>query len=143
MAENNKENENKKKPTKEDRKAARAQQAQHQVRNLIHIKFFAFHKITHKKIKTSEDTEIDYASQFYGNLPLIQSKERIEKKLHNVSELNETIADQKIWVRGRLFTSRSKGKQCFFVIRQRFHTIQALLSVNDAVSKKMVKFAAE
>lgn len=123
MAENNKENENKKKPSKEDRKAARAQQQSQQ--------------------QTSEDTEVDYSTQFYGNLPLIQSKERIEKKLYNVSDLNQTIADQKIWVRGRLFTSRSKGKQCFFVIRQRFHTIQALLSVNETVSKKMVKFAAD
>ena len=93
--------------------------------------------------KAAEDTEVDYSSQLYGNLPLIQSKEKVDKKLYNVSELTESLADQKIWVRGRLFTSRSKGKQCFFVIRQRFHTIQALLSVNETVSKKMVKFVAE
>lgn len=92
--------------------------------------------------KTANE-EDDYSTQFYGNMPLIQSKERVDRKLYNVSELNESLADQKVWVRGRLHISRGKGKQCFFTVRQQFHTIQALLSVNETVSKKMVKFVSE
>ncbi len=94
-------------------------------------------------LKNAEDKEEDYSSQFYGVLPLIQSKEKVDRKLYDVSELNESMADQKVWTRGRLYTSRGKGKQCFFVIRQRFHTIQALVSVNETTSKKMVKFITE
>ncbi len=76
-------------------------------------------------------------------MPLIQSKEKINRVLHIISELNESLIDQKVWVRGRLYTSRSKGKQCCFTIRQRLFTIQALLSVNGQINKKMVKFTAE
>lgn len=79
----------------------------------------------------------------YGNYGLIQSKEKIERTLVNIGELNESFADQKVWVRGRLHTSRSKGKQCFFTLRQKFNTIQGLISVSETISKKMVKFVAE
>lgn len=34
------------------------------------------------------------------------------------------------------------GKQCFLVLRQQQHTIQALLSVSPTISKQMVKFTA-
>ena len=35
------------------------------------------------------------------------------------------------------------GKLCFLVLRQQYHTVQAVLSVSDKVSKQMVRFAAE
>jgi nondiscriminating aspartyl-tRNA synthetase len=122
-SESNKENSSgNKKISKEERKVARQQhQAQQQQ-------------------QTDDD---DCSAGHYGILPLIQSKDKINRILHNISDLNETMADQKVWIRGRLFTSRSKGKQCFFTIRQRFYTIQALVSVNEEQSKKMVKFVAD
>jgi aspartyl-tRNA synthetase len=79
----------------------------------------------------------------YGNFGLVQSKEKLDRKFHDVSELTGALADQKVWVRARLHTSRSKGKQCFFTLRQKIYTIQGLISVNENISKKMVKFVAE
>jgi len=120
--ENNKENlkaDAKKKPSKEERAAARQQKAVEPV------------------------AEDDLSKEFYGIFPLIQSKEKVDRTLVNVSELNSSLADTKIWVRGRLFVSRSTtSKQCFFTIRQRCHTVQALAIFGENVSKQMVKFVA-
>ncbi len=76
-------------------------------------------------------------------MPLIQSKEKIDRQLLPVRDVNETLAKQTIWVRGRLHTSRGKGKQCFIVIRHQSATIQAIICVNENVSKQMVKFVAK
>ena len=78
----------------------------------------------------------------YGNAPLNQSQEKLNKKVYKVSELGSNLIDQKVWVRGRLHTSRAKGKQCFFVLRQQQYTVQCLVAVSEAVSKAFVKFAA-
>lgn len=110
----------KKKLSKEERIAARAQP---------------------KQVESSED---DYSKGLYGNLPLIQSKEKVDRTLVNVSDLKLNLVDSKIWLRGRLFVSRkTTNKQCFITIRQRFHTVQAIVSVNEQVSKAMVKFASD
>merc|ERR1711963_781151 len=47
-----------------------------------------------------------------------------------------------VTVRGRLHTSRAKGKQCFIVLRQQAASVQCLIYVSENVSKQMVKFAA-
>ncbi|CAF3057110.1 unnamed protein product, partial [Rotaria socialis] len=73
-------------------------------------------------------------------MPLIQSKEKIDRELVSVRDINEKLAKQTIWVRGRIHTSRGKGKQCFLVIRHQSATIQAVICVNENVSKPMVKF---
>ena len=90
----------------------------------------------------SSTTEDDFAQGSYGVLPLIQSKEKVDRQLISVREINESLAKQTIWLRGRLHTSRGKGKQCFFVIRHQSETIQAVLYVNENVSKQMVKFVS-
>jgi aspartyl/asparaginyl-tRNA synthetase len=76
-------------------------------------------------------------------LPLIQSQEKVDRKLYPVRDINETLAKQTIWVRGRLHTSRGKGKQCFLVLRHQSATIQAVVCVNENISKPMVKFVAK
>lgn len=73
-------------------------------------------------------------------MPLIQSKDKLDRQLIPVRDINESLAKQVIWVRGRLHTSRGKGKQCFIVIRHQSATIQAVVCVNENVSKPMVKF---
>ncbi|CAI9719182.1 Hypothetical predicted protein [Octopus vulgaris] len=88
------------------------------------------------------DNEEDFSKDFYGNLPLIQSSEKINRKIIDVKDLTPQIADTKVWIRARLQTSRSKGKQCFFVLRQRYWTVQGLIAVGKETSKQMVKFAA-
>lgn len=91
-----------------------------------------------------ESTEEDVSKGLYGLMPLITSKEKVDRTLLNVSDLNVGLADTKVWIRGRLFVSRkSSNKQCFFTIRQRFHTVQALVNQGDLVSKAMIKFVAD
>lgn len=74
---------------------------------------------------------------------MIQSKEKLDRQLLPVRDINESLAKQTIWLRGRFHTSRGKGKQCFFVIRHQSATIQAVLYVNENVSKQMVKFVSK
>ena len=77
----------------------------------------------------------------YGQEKMIQSNSTYdERKFVHIKDLNPTVAGQVVWIRGRLHTSRAKGKQCFIVIRQQSHTIQGLAAVNDKISKQMVKF---
>uniref|UniRef100_A0A452I8Z2 Aspartate--tRNA ligase, cytoplasmic n=1 Tax=Gopherus agassizii TaxID=38772 RepID=A0A452I8Z2_9SAUR len=84
----------------------------------------------------------DYAKERYGVLPLIQSQEKSDRVLVRINDLTVEKADQVVWVRGRIHTSRAKGKQCFLVLRQQQFNVQALVAVGDHASKQMVKFAA-
>ncbi|XP_043549959.1 aspartate--tRNA ligase, cytoplasmic [Chiloscyllium plagiosum] len=87
-------------------------------------------------------TEEDIAKDRYGILPLIQSQEKLDRVLVHVKNLTEEKADQVVWLRSRVHTSRAKGKQCFLVLRQQQFNVQGLVAVGDHVSKQMVKFAA-
>lgn len=84
--------------------------------------------------------EEDIAQDKYGNMKMIQSTEKPDRKLVAVGSVGAAMANQDIWIRGRLHTSRGTGKQCFTVIRQQQSTIQALVFVGEAISKQMVKF---
>lgn len=75
-------------------------------------------------------------------MKMIQSVEKhAERKFVKVSELVQCQREAEVWVRGRVHTSRCKGKQCFLVLRQQSSTVQCLLAVNETVSKQMVKFS--
>jgi len=91
---------------------------------------------------TAQPEEDDYSKGLYGNMPLIQSQNKVERDLVRVGSLDTPLVDQKVWVRGRLQTSRAKGKQMFFLMRQQQFTVQCLLAVSDTISKAFVKFAA-
>ncbi|XP_071450324.1 aspartate--tRNA ligase, cytoplasmic [Hetaerina americana] len=84
----------------------------------------------------------DYSVGKYGNTPMIQSKEHVQRHYVHVKDLDPESAGKTVWIRGRLHTSRAIGKQCFVLIRQQQYTVQAILAVNDAISKPMVKFAS-
>ncbi|XP_062904707.1 aspartate--tRNA ligase, cytoplasmic [Mobula hypostoma] len=86
--------------------------------------------------------EEDFAKDRYGTLPMIQSQEKLDRVLVHVKNLTEDKANQMVWLRSRVHTSRAKGKQCFLVLRQQQFNIQGLVAVGDHVSKQMVKFAA-
>ncbi|KAI1280822.1 Aspartate--tRNA ligase, cytoplasmic [Halotydeus destructor] len=84
----------------------------------------------------------DISAGKYGDMPVIQSTERLsERKMSLIKEIANENADKSVWMRGRLHTSRGKGKQCFFVVRQQQHTIQCLLMASETTSKQMVRFA--
>lgn len=92
--------------------------------------------------KVDEAAE-DYAKHRYGQPRMIQSdNDYPERHFANVWALSEHINSAPVWVRGRVHTSRSKGKQCFLVLRQMCNTVQCLIAVNEDVSKQMVKFSA-
>merc|ERR1719356_173712 len=70
------------------------------------------------------------------------SKERLTTVVTHVKELGLKLNGKVVTVRGRLHTSRAKGKQCFIVLRQQAASVQCLIYVSENVSKQMVKFAA-
>uniref|UniRef100_T1JFZ4 Aspartate--tRNA ligase, cytoplasmic n=1 Tax=Strigamia maritima TaxID=126957 RepID=T1JFZ4_STRMM len=94
----------------------------------------------HSAVVDVEEVE-DVSKGRYGAVEMMQSKEKIDRYLSKVKDLTPATVD-KIWVRGRLHTSRAKGKQCFFVLRQQHYSVQCLIAVSETISKAMVKFAA-
>ncbi|CAG2118495.1 unnamed protein product, partial [Medioppia subpectinata] len=86
--------------------------------------------------------EEDVSKGLYGLLPMIQSVDRPKRQLIAVKDVDKALDNQSIWLRGRLHTSRAKGKQCFFVLRQQHYSIQCLAAVSQTTSKSMVKFIA-
>ncbi|ERL92973.1 aspartate--tRNA ligase, cytoplasmic isoform X2 [Dendroctonus ponderosae] len=87
--------------------------------------------------------EADVSEGRYGTLPLIRSDPSAPKRAFTAAkDLTKALTGQQVWIRGRLHTSRAKGKQCFIVLRQREFSVQVLVNVSEAVSKAMVKFAS-
>lgn len=99
-------------------------------------------KETEQSRNESVKVEDDFAKDNYGPMPLIRSTEKPNRVVVNVGDLDQSFSEQSVWIRGRLHTSRSTGKLCFFVLRQKQFTIQCLLSASETISKQMVKFAA-
>ncbi len=116
----------------------------HQKENILHyygLERNLYFFFSNQNVSSTTNEE-DFAQGSYGILPLIQSKEKVDIQLLPVRDVNETLAKQTIWVRGRLHTSRGKGKQCFLVIRHQSATLQAVVCVNENVSKPMIKFVS-
>lgn len=94
---------------------------------------------------TSAETAKDYSEGKYGASKLIQSQDRHEDRVFtrvsDLSQFSEKTPNECVWVRGRVHTSRCKGKQCFLILRQQSSTVQCVIAVNDVVSKQMVKFS--
>lgn len=54
---------------------------------------------------------MDVSVGCYGLMNMIQSTEKLEdRKFKAIKDLNKELEDQIIWLRGRLHTSRAKGK---------------------------------
>eukprot|EP01088_Endostelium_zonatum_P013274 TRINITY_DN2772_c0_g1_i1.p1 TRINITY_DN2772_c0_g1~~TRINITY_DN2772_c0_g1_i1.p1 ORF type:complete len:670 (+),score=205.66 TRINITY_DN2772_c0_g1_i1:50-2059(+) len=81
-----------------------------------------------------------------GVLPIHQSAKRDFRTWTRVSTLNATSDNTTVWIRARVQTIRPQGnKLVFFALRQKVHTIQALLSEQEglAVTRPMLKWAAK
>lgn len=100
------------------------------------------HKKSSAPTVESTDTGEDVSAGLYGNTPLIMSEQQVNREFTSVNELHKSV-DQSVWVRGRLHTSRAKGKQCFVVIREKIFTIQGILSVSERISKQMIKYVSQ
>ncbi|RPD63010.1 aspartate-tRNA ligase [Lentinus tigrinus ALCF2SS1-6] len=88
--------------------------------------------------------EVDYATEFYGKLPLNQSQSRPRRARVQIASLTPEMDGQTVLLRARVQTSRAQGsKMVFLNLRQRTDSVQALLSVApEKVSKQMAKWAA-
>jgi len=89
-----------------------------------------------------KDEGTDVSVGKYGIQEMNQSKTKPNIVLTPVRELGVKMTGKTVTIRGRLHTSRAKGKQCFFVIRQKTASVQCLAFVSETVSRQMVKFAA-
>merc|ERR1712130_342993 len=89
-----------------------------------------------------KDEGPDVSQGKYGVQEMNMSRERPTTVITHVKELGLKLNGKVVTVRGRLHTSRAKGKQCFMVVRQQASSVQCLVYVSEAVSKQMVKFAA-
>jgi len=101
---------------------------------------------TTNKIPNINDQESneDISDGKYGVLKMIQSsKDYVPDRVFvDVKNLMSALADNSVWIRGRLHTSRAKGKQCFMVIRQQQWSVQVLAVVSNTISKQFVKFCS-
>nr|XP_003702833.1 PREDICTED: aspartate--tRNA ligase, cytoplasmic [Megachile rotundata]XP_012139787.1 PREDICTED: aspartate--tRNA ligase, cytoplasmic [Megachile rotundata]XP_012139788.1 PREDICTED: aspartate--tRNA ligase, cytoplasmic [Megachile rotundata] len=101
-------------------------------------------KKAERKVQNQAQQEInqeDVSVGMYGDMGLIQSKDKYsERKFVDIKNLKPDLENQTVWLRGRLHTSRAKGKQCFIVLRQQSYTVQGLAAINETVSKQMIKF---
>uniref|UniRef100_D3TLE4 Aspartate--tRNA ligase, cytoplasmic n=1 Tax=Glossina morsitans morsitans TaxID=37546 RepID=D3TLE4_GLOMM len=88
------------------------------------------------------DNSEDSSKGRYGIAEVIMSKDKYEDRhFVAIANLGQYTGKSAIWLRGRVHTSRAKGKQCFLILRQQSSTVQCILSVGDNTSKQMVKFA--
>ncbi|XP_046741994.1 aspartate--tRNA ligase, cytoplasmic isoform X2 [Diprion similis] len=96
-----------------------------------------------QSVQQDAGNEEDISVGKYGQPAMIQSVDKHgDRKFTHVQDLNPSVAGQIVWLRGRLHTSRAKGKQCFLILREQSYTVQGLIAVNDEISKQMVKFAS-
>ena len=52
----------------------------------------------------------DYSKDRYGNMQMIQSRDKPERELVQIKDVNGEMDGQKVWLRGRLHTSRAVGQ---------------------------------
>ncbi|KAH7880670.1 uncharacterized protein C8R40DRAFT_271871 [Lentinula edodes] len=88
-------------------------------------------------------TEVDYAAEFYGTLPLHQSQSRPHRPRVDIASLPSRDGET-VLLRARIHNSRAQGsKMVFLNLRQRIESVQALMIVApEKVSKQMLKWAA-
>lgn len=105
-------------------------------------------KLTKKELRILERQKAAAAAaepkltDTYGELPLIQSQEKSDKKYTEVKAINPELQGESFWVRGHLQNVRAKSKIAFVLLRQGIATIQAVLSESEQVPRAMIKFAA-
>lgn len=76
----------------------------------------------------NEERGVDVSSGKYGNYGMIQSEgnaEQLARQFMHVCDLGTEKADQTVWVRGRLHTSRAKGIM-FRLFHSDFHSTEEM-----------------
>ncbi|KAI9295772.1 aspartyl-tRNA synthetase [Neoconidiobolus thromboides FSU 785] len=90
-----------------------------------------------------EAKDVDFATENYGKRALNQSQERTNEQRIDIRKIDESLVGSSIILRARVQTSRLAGaKNCFFVLRQSFYTVQGVVTIDSSsVSKQFLKFA--
>ncbi|KRX07450.1 Nucleic acid-binding, OB-fold [Pseudocohnilembus persalinus] len=100
-------------------------------------------RLEEERQKEQEEIKNDPFNKNYGDLPLIQSQSKTDRKWTEIKDINESLEGQTVLVRARLHNIR-KGKFAFLVLRQNYSSIQAIVAANeDYISKTMVKFVGK
>eukprot|EP00386_Alphamonas_edax_P011907 GDKI01037419.1.p1 GENE.GDKI01037419.1~~GDKI01037419.1.p1 ORF type:complete len:586 (-),score=268.32 GDKI01037419.1:357-2114(-) len=82
----------------------------------------------------------DILTDTFGLLKLINSATPSAKTWTELKDLTPALEGKQVWIRARLQAIRGKGKIVFWVLRQQMFTVQAVCSVNEQISKDMVKW---
>ncbi|KAG7450457.1 aspartyl-tRNA synthetase [Guyanagaster necrorhizus] len=87
--------------------------------------------------------EVDFATEFYGPLPLNQSQSRPRRQYVQISTFSSRDGETVLF-RARVQTSRAQGnKMVFLNLRQRTDSVQALVTMTpEKISKQMIKWTA-
>lgn len=93
--------------------------------------------------EASNESDVDVSAGLYGERPLNQSQVKAVRQVVKIGDIGVSHANKSVWVRGRLHTSRAKGKQCFVVLRQGRCTIQGIIAVGETTSKQLLKFVSK
>lgn len=87
----------------------------------------------------------DPCADKFGDWELIRSagdpEERFQHKYTRLKNLDESLKDQEVTVRGRVHRITGKGSACFIVLRENFSTCQACIFVEEGTSKGMVDYS--
>lgn len=89
----------------------------------------------------SGPAEDDPLKDKFGDLPRIQSNPLSGKVWTKLGDLDASLAEKPVLVRGRVHTVRGKGKSAFLVLRSRMFTLQVVFWADDVnCSKGMIKY---
>ena len=99
----------------------------------------AQHQATTSKANEKVEEE-DPLKDNYGDYELIQSNEITERKWTPIGSISEVDVGKVVLIRARVHNIRAKGTVAFIVLRDSFHTIQAVAFPGEFISKKMIKF---
>ena len=99
-------------------------------------------KVQHQAAKGPEKPaeEEDPLKANYGDYELIQSQEQTPRKWAPLGSITEADIGKTFLIRARVHNVRAKGTVAFLVLRDSFHTMQAVAFPGDWVSKRMIKF---
>ena len=90
-------------------------------------------------VTAPELTTLELEKHQCGNL-FIQSNRRTHREWSAARDLVPALKGQKVWIRGRLATSRKQGKTlCFVQLRQSMYTVQAVVFAKEG---DLVAYAA-
>lgn len=83
----------------------------------------------------------------FGDAPINMSEGEFDiknpNKYTNLEDVTESLEGKTITVRGRAHNVRGKGKLAFVVLREKFYTLQAVLSGSETISPGMVKYTSK